>query len=372
MRGGGSRAGGPIDLRSDTLTRPDPEMRRAMAEAEVGDDVYGEDPTVRALEEAAAERLGKEAALFVPSGTMGNQIALNLLGRRGGEVIAEAECHLFQHEMGAMAAISGLMPRPVSAERGLLDPQAAAAAVRPAEGFVPRSVVLAVENTHMMGGGVVYPPERLRALLAVATQHGLAAHLDGARLPNAAVALGVPASSLAEGFATVMVSLSKGLGCPVGSLLAGARDLIDEARRVRKLLGGGMRQAGILAAAGLLALRRGFDPLAEDHANARRLAVALAELPGLEIDPAAVETNIVMVRLPGGEAAPTPAARFVTRAREAGVRASAMGPRLVRFVTYRDVPRSLVEEAAERLRGAFASHPGLRRRRAETALEPEN
>ena len=342
----------PIDLRSDTVTRPDAEMRRAMAEAEVGDDVYGEDPTVRALEEAAAELLGKGGALFVPSGTMGNQIALHLLGRPGGEVIAEEECHVFQHEMGAMAALSGLMARPVTGERGLLDPEAVAVAVQPVESFLSRSMVLAVENTHMMGGGAVYRPERLRALLATANEHGLAAHLDGARLPNAAVALGVPAARLAEGFDTVMVSLSKGLGCPVGSLLAGRRELVDEARRVRKLLGGGMRQAGILAAAGLLALRRGFDHLAEDHANARRLAAALAELPGVDIDPAAVETNIVMARV-AGRRDRAPAVAFEAAARSAGVWGAAMGPDRVRFVTHRDAPRPLVEEAAVRLGRAF-------------------
>ena len=343
----------PIDLRSDTVTRPDAEMRRAMASAEVGDDVYGEDPTVRALEEAAAELLGQGGALFVPSGTMGNQIALHLLGRPGGEVIAEAECHVFQHEMGAMAALSGLMARPVAGKGGLLDPEAVALAVQPAEGFHSRSVLLAVENTHMMGGGAVYRPERLRALLAAAGERGLGAHLDGARLPNAAVALGVPARRLADGFDTVMVSLSKGLGCPVGSVLAGGRELVGEARRVRKLLGGGMRQAGILAAAGLLALRRGFDHLAEDHANARRLAAALAELPGVEIDAERVETNIVMARVAGRGGEGSPAAAFEATARDAGVWGAAMGPDRVRFVTHRDAPRPLVEEAATRLRRAF-------------------
>jgi threonine aldolase len=354
VSGAGAGEAAPIDLRSDTVTRPDAEMRRAMAEAEVGDDVYREDPTVRALEEAAAELLGKDAALFVPSGTMGNQIALHVLGRAGGEVIGEADCHIFHYEMGAMAALSGLMPRPVAGERGLLSPEAVAGAVRSADDFLSRSVVLAVENTHNMAGGVVCPPERLRALLAVATEHRLQPHLDGARLPNAAVALGMPASRLAAGFATVMVSLSKGLGCPVGSVLAGGAELIGEARRVRKMLGGGMRQAGILAAAGLLALRRGFGHLAEDHANARRLAAALAELPGVELDAAAVETNIVVFRVAGRGGDGAAVAGFLAAAREVGVWGGSAGPDRVRFVTHRDVPRALVDEAAARLRRRFA------------------
>jgi threonine aldolase len=350
----------PIDLRSDTVTKPDAEMRRAMAEAEVGDDVFREDPTVRALEEAAAELLGRQAALFLPSGTMANQVALHLLGRPGGEVIAEAACHLFHYEMGAMAALSGLFPRPVVGEGGLLAPGAVAAAIRPAADYLPRTVLLAVENTHNMAGGVVCPPARLRELLAVALASGLPAHLDGARLPNAAVALGTTPAALADGFTTVMVSLSKGLGCPVGSVLAGDRDLIGEARRVRKMLGGGMRQAGILAAAGLLALRRGFAHLAEDHANARLLAGALAELPGIELDTERVQTNILVFRV-GAGARPgepgeggAPAASFLAAAREAGVWGVPVGGDRVRFVTHRDAPRERVAEAISRLQKRFA------------------
>ena len=355
MSGGVAGGPAPIDLRSDTVTRPDAEMRRVMAEAEVGDDVYREDPTVRALEEAAAELLGKEAALFVPSGTMGNQVALHVLGRPGGEVIGEADCHIFHYEMGAMAALSGLMARPLKGERGLLSPAAVAGAVRGADDSFSRSLVLAVENTHNMAGGVVCPPERLAALLAVAAENGLRPHLDGARLPNAAVALGVPPARLAAGFATVMVSLSKGLGCPVGSVLAGEGELIGEARRVRKMLGGGMRQAGILAAAGLLALRRGFDHLAEDHANARRLAAALAELPGVELDPCGVETNIVVFGLAGRAGEDPTASAFLAAAREVGVWGGSAGPGRIRFVTHRDAPRALVDEAAARLRRRFAA-----------------
>jgi threonine aldolase len=346
----------PVDLRSDTVTRPDAEMRQAMAAAEVGDDVFREDPTVRALEELGAELLGKEAGLFLPSGTMGNQVALHLLGRPGGEVIGEASCHVFHYEMGAMAALSGLMPRPVVGERGLLDPAAVGAAVRPPADYLSRTALLLVENTHNMAGGTVSPPERLRDLLAVAARHRLPAHLDGARICNAAVALGVAPADLAVGFTTVMTSLSKGLGCPVGSLLCGDAGLIGEARRVRKMLGGGMRQAGILAAAGLLALRRGFGHLGADHANARRLAEALAELPGVAIDPAAVATNIVIFAVapsPGivGPAAPA----FVERARAAGVLGVPIGGDHVRFVTHRDAPLAAVERAVERLRRTFAA-----------------
>jgi threonine aldolase len=346
--------GEPIDLRSDTVTRPDAEMRRAMAEAEVGDDVFREDPTVAALEEAAAELLGQEAALFLPTGTMGNQVALHLLGRPGGEVIAEAGCHLFNYEMGALSALSGLLPRPVAGEGGRLTPAVVAAAVRPAADYLSRSMVLAVENTHNMAGGVVTPPARLRELLAVAAEHRLATHLDGARLPNAAVALGTSVAALAAGFDTVMVSLSKGLGCPVGSVVAGSREGMGEARRVRKMFGGGMRQAGILAAAGLLALRRGFAHLAEDHANARRLAGALAELPGVAIDPTTVETNIVIFAVTG-RGGQTPAAGFLAAAREVGVWGVPVGPDRVRFVTHRDVPAPRVERAIALLRQRFAT-----------------
>jgi threonine aldolase len=256
--------------------------------------------------------------------------------------------------MGAMAALSGLVPRPVEGEGGLLAPAAVAAAVRPAADYLSRSMVLVVENTHNMAGGVVCRPDRLRALLEVAAAHRLAAHLDGARLPNAAVVLGVSPATLAAGFATVMVSLSRGLGCPVGSVLCGDGAVIEEARRVRRLLGGGMRQAGILAAAGLLALRRGFDHLAEDHANARRLAMALAELPDVEVDAQRVETNIVVARVGrGGQEVDRTAAGFLAAAREAGVLGIQVGPDRVRFVTHRDVPRPLIDEAISRLRRRF-------------------
>jgi len=344
-----------IDLRSDTVTRPDEEMRRAMANAEVGDDVYREDPTVRRLEERAAELLGTEAALFVPSGTMGNQVALHVQTRPGCEVVGERLCHIFHYEMGAMAAISGLLPRPVAGEGGLLDPRAVAAAVEPEVDYHSRTGIIAVENTHNLAGGVVSDRPRLDALLAVAREAGLPAHLDGARIFNAAVALGTTAGELAAGFDSVMFCLSKGLGAPVGSLLCASRELIHEARRARKMLGGGLRQAGVLAAAGLVALEKGPQRLAADHENARWLASALGSLPGLAPDPAEVPTNIIMLRIeeeavPGRGEGESPSAAFVSRLREAGVLAVPFGPQQVRLVTHRDVSRADVEEAVDRAR----------------------
>ena len=335
-----------IDLRSDTVTKPDAEMRRAMAEAEVGDDLFGEDPTVRRLEEEGAAAVGMEAGLFVPSGTMGNEIALHLLGRPGGEVICDTESHLVWFEVAAMAALSGLLPRTVPAVRGLLDPAAVEAAVAPDQVWRGRTVLIEVENTHNMAGGTVYDRPRLEAILAVARRHGLPAYLDGARLFNAAVALDVPAADLAAGFDALMFSLSKGLGAPIGSLLCGSRDFIREARRVRKMFGGAMRQVGVVAAAGLIALRKGPARLADDHENAARLARALAELPGIEIDPASVQTNIVILRVTRGTAQ-----ALVGRLKEAGILAVAIATDKVRFVTHRDVSRAQIDQAIETIRG---------------------
>jgi threonine aldolase len=335
-----------IDLRSDTVTKPDAEMRRAMAEAEVGDDLFGEDPTVRRLEEEGAAAVGMEAGLFVPSGTMGNEIALHLLGRPGGEVICDTESHLVWFEVGAMAALSGLLPRTVPAVRGLLDPAAIEAALAPDQVWRGRTVLIEVENTHNMAGGTVYDRPRLQAILAVARRHGLPAYLDGARLFNAAVALDVPAAGLAAGFDALMFSLSKGLGAPIGSLLCGSRDFIREARRVRKMFGGAMRQVGVIAAAGLIALRKGPARLAEDHENAARLARALAERPGIELDPASVQTNIVIFRVIQGTAQ-----ALVARLKESGILTVAIAADKVRFVTHRDVSRAQIDQAIETIRG---------------------
>ncbi|HYH45371.1 MAG TPA: GntG family PLP-dependent aldolase [Thermoanaerobaculia bacterium] len=336
-----------IDLRSDTVTRPDAEMRRAMAEAEVGDDVYGEDPTVAVLEEEAAAAVGQEAALFVPTGTMGNQIALHLHARPGCEVICDAAAHILHFEMGAMAALSGLLPKPLPSPDGLMDPAAVEAAVAPDIGYKSRTGLIAVENTHNLAGGTVYDRPHLEALLDVARRHRLPIHLDGARIFNAAIALGVPAAELGAGFDSVQFCLSKGLGAPVGSLICGSRPFVVEARRVRKMFGGGMRQVGVLAAAGLVALRKGPARLADDHANARLLAEALAGLPGIELDPTRVRTNIVVFGLTEGDAV-----GFLARLRDKGVLGVPVGPRTVRLVTHRDAPRERVEQAITRIREA--------------------
>ncbi|HEX6900147.1 MAG TPA: GntG family PLP-dependent aldolase [Thermoanaerobaculia bacterium] len=335
-----------IDLRSDTVTRPDEEMRRAMAAAEVGDDVFGEDPTVRRLEEEGAAAVGMEAALFVPSGTMGNQIALHLHGRPGGEVICDAACHIVNYEIGGMAALSGLLPRALQSPQGLLDPAAVEAAIAPDVSYRARTVLIEVENTHNMAGGTLYDRPRLEAILDVARRHRLPVHFDGARVFNAAVALDTTVAVLAAGFDTLMFSLSKGLGAPVGSLICGSHAFVHEARRVRKMFGGGMRQVGILAAAGLIALRKGPSRLAEDHENAGRLAQALAAMPGIDLDPSTVRTNIVIFRLTSGGAM-----AFLEKLREVGVLAVPVSQDKVRFVTHRDVSRQQIDQAIEKIRG---------------------
>ena len=336
-----------IDLRSDTVTRPDDEMRRAMAEAEVGDDVFGEDPTVLRLEEESAAAVGMEAALFVPSGTMGNQIALHLHGRPGGEVICDSLSHIVNYEMGGMAALSGLLPRALLSNQGLLDPAAVEAAVAPDVSYRARTVLIAVESSHNMAGGTLYDRPRLEAILDVARRHRLPTHFDGARVWNAALALGTTVPTLSAGFDSLMFCLSKGLGAPVGSLICGSRAFIQEARRVRKMFGGGMRQVGVLAAAGLVALRKGPARLAEDHENAARLARVLAEIPGIELDPATVRTNIVIFRLTPETG---PAMDFLGRLKEAGVLGVPVSRDQVRLVTHRDVSRVRVDEAIGKIR----------------------
>jgi threonine aldolase len=329
----------PIDLRSDTVTKPTPEMRKAMAAAEVGDDVYGEDPTVRRLEERAAERLGMEASLFVPSGTMGNSIAVRILTQRGDEVLAERRSHVVKYELSGMSVLSGVMPRMVDAPGGHLTPDHVRAAVAPRAYYKSDVALVVLENTHNLGGGTVQKIEDFRAVVAAARECGFRVHLDGARVWNAAVALGVPPAALVEGADTVMACLSKGLCAPVGSVLASSRERVEEARRVRKLLGGGMRQAGVLAAAGLVALDSLVPRLEEDHAHARLLRDALARGRGVNVAP--VETNIVVATLEG-RAAP----EVVASLREAGVLGSAMDARTLRLVTHRDVSREDCARAA--------------------------
>jgi threonine aldolase len=337
----------PIDLRSDTVTRPTPEMRKAMAEAEVGDDVYGEDPTVRRLEERAAERLGTEASLFVPSGTMGNAIAIRILTQRGDEVLAERRSHVVKYELSGMSVLSGVMPRMVDAPGGHLTPDDVRAAAAPRAYYKSDVSLVVLENTHNLGGGTVQRLEDFRAVVAAARECGFRVHLDGARIWNAAVALGVSPADLAAGADTVMACLSKGLCAPVGSVVASSRERIEEARRARKLLGGGMRQAGVLAAAGLVALDSLVPRLAEDHANARLLGEAVARGRGVRAAP--VETNIVVATLEG-RAAPD----VVASLREAGVLANAMDARTVRLVTHRDVSREDCERAAALLERVLA------------------
>jgi threonine aldolase len=338
-----------IDLRSDTVTTPTPEMRRAMAAAEVGDDVYGEDPTVRRLEEMAADLLGFEAALFVPSGTMGNQLAVLTHTRPGDEVLVEAEAHIYYYEQGGIARLAGAQPRPVATPDGHLTPSLLDAALRGPDLHFPRPSLLCVENTHNRAGGEVLGVDECQGLAAWAHAHGLRCHLDGARIFNAAIALAVPARALAQPFDSVMFCLSKGLGAPVGSLLVGARDFIAEARRGRKVLGGGMRQAGVLAAAGIVALSTMVNRLEEDHRNAALLADRLAEVPGLVVEPMRLRTNMVMVQTD------RPAAEVVLRLREAGVLVNAVGPRRIRLVTHKDVSRDDCLAAVRRFAEALAA-----------------
>jgi threonine aldolase len=330
-----------IDLRSDTVTRPTAAMRAAMAQAEVGDDVYGEDPTVNRLQETAAEVFGREAALFVPTGSMGNSIAIRLHTRQGQEVLCESRAHVLDWEMAMMAQFSGCVARTVAAPRGVLTWELIQPAIAPKIYYKAQTGMISLENSHNMAGGTVTPVPVLEEIWAGARAAGLPVHLDGARVFNAATALGVSVAELTRGFDTVMFCLSKGLGAPVGSMLVGSKELIAEARGVRKALGGGMRQVGVLAAAGLIALTEMPKRLHEDHANARLLAEAVAEVEGVAIDLETVETNIVIFTLKEGGAA-----AFVAALKERGVASSAIGTHQVRFVTHFDVSREDCERAA--------------------------
>jgi threonine aldolase len=337
----------PIDLRSDTVTRPTAEMRQAMAQAEVGDDVYGEDPTVNRLEERAAEILGFGAALFVPSGTMGNAVAIRILTQRGDEVLVERRSHVVRYELSGMSVLSGVLPRMVDAPGGHLTPEHVRAAVAPRAYYKSDVGLVVLENTHNLGGGTVQGVDEVQAVVAAARDAGFRVHVDGARLWHAAVALGVAPSALVKGVDTVMVCLSKGLCCPVGSLLASSPERIEQARRARKLLGGGMRQAGILAAAGLLALDTMIPRLAEDHLHARLLGEALARGRGVRVAP--VETNIAVALLEGRSAP-----EVVATLRERSVLATAMDAQTLRLVTHRDVSREECERAADVIARALA------------------
>jgi len=335
---------GFIDLRSDTVTLPTEEMRRAMAEAEVGDDVYGEDPTIQRLERLAAEIMGKEAALFVPSGTMGNQVSVMTHTQRGDEVIMEAESHVYYYEVGAMAVLSGVQARPVPGRRGVMDPDDVRKAIRERNNIhFPRTSLVVLENTHNRGGGKVLPLENVKAISDIAHSNGLSVHMDGARIFNAQVATGIPVSEYAKYADSVMFCLSKGLCAPVGSMVVGSKDFINKARKNRKMLGGGMRQAGVLAAAGIIALTKMVDRLQEDHDNAKLLAQKLQQL-GYGVDPEEVETNMVVVNVtPTGKDVHT----MEMELRSRGVLANANSPKTLRLVTHYGITKDDVMMAVD-------------------------
>ena len=331
----------PIDFRSDTVAMPSPEMRKAMVEAPLGDDVFGDDPTTNRLMEVAAERMGKEAATFVPSGTMGNLIGIAVNARRGEELIADADSHAFYYETAGAAAVCGVQIRPVATQAGVMSPRQVAEAVRPRDDpHQPITAAVSFENTHNRHGGVAWPLEALRAASDAAHAQGLRVHLDGARIFNAAVALGVPAAEIAAGADTVTFCLSKGLACPVGSIFCGSAEDVEEAKRWRKRLGGGMRQVGVLAAAGLIALDQMVDRLAEDHANARTLAEGLSELPGVRCDLSRVQTNLVYFDV---ETMPAPG--FLDECAKRGVISEPTGPHTVRFVTHYGIDAEDIQTA---------------------------
>jgi threonine aldolase len=334
-----------IDLRSDTVTHPTEEMRRAMYEAKVGDDVYGEDPTVNALEQLAAQMMKKEAALFTASGTMSNLIAVLAQTKRGDEVILGSEAHMFWYEVGGASALGGVMMHTVPNEPdGQIDPAAIESAVRGKNIHFPPTTLLCLENTHNRCGGAVLTPEYTATAARLAHQHGLRVYLDGARIFNAAIALGEPASELVKETDSVAFCLSKGLSAPVGSLLCGTRDFVDTARKWRKMIGGGMRQAGVIAAAGIVALKTMIERLAEDHENARRLARGLSRIPGIILPRQDVPTNIVMFELE-----PTvPGLEFLRQTESRGVKFSHRGGQRFRAVTHRMVSAADIDEALSR------------------------
>lgn len=338
-----------VDLRSDTVTLPGPDMRRAMADAEVGDDQYGEDPSVNRLQAEVAELLGTQAALFLPSGTMANQVALRTLTRPGDDVLVPAQSHIVLHETGAGAANAGVQFTEIGAD-GVYDADAVRGAIKPRGHIVyPPSTLLVAENTHNRAGGIVFPADLLDAALTVARAGGMATYLDGARLLNAAVSSARPPAELAAGFDLIGLSLSKGLGAPAGSMLAGSRELVHRAHRYRRMAGGAMRQAGILAAAGSYALMHHVERLSEDHENARLLATELLRGDDIELDLTTVQTNIVVFALVERTGVPD-AATFVERCRERGVLLNAFGPRVVRAVTHLDVDADACRAAARVMR----------------------
>ncbi len=340
-----------IDLRSDTITRPTPGMRQAMANAEVGDDVFGDDPTVLRLQERVAELLGKAAAVFVPSGSMSNQIGIRVHCQPGDEFLCEAGCHIYNYEQGAFAQLSGLVARTVEGDFGVLRLEQLQSLIRPENDHLVRTRLVCLENTHNRGSGRIQPLDETVRICRWAHDNGLATHLDGARLWNAAVATGISLNLWCEHFDTVSVCFSKGLGAPVGSALAGPREYIAKAKRARKLFGGGMRQAGIIAAGALFAIDHHRERLADDHAHAQLLAAAVHETRGLELRPAEVDTNIVIFHV---DPAWGTAADFSAKLKAAGAWMLPVGPQLIRAVTHLDVKRSDAQRAAEILRSSVA------------------
>jgi threonine aldolase len=340
-----------VDLYSDTVTKPTPAMRRFMCDAEVGDEQKGEDPTVNRLQEVVAELLGKAAAVFLPSGTMCNEIAMRVHCRPGDEMLAHRTAHPIHFETGGPAALAGVNVRPLDGPRGQFDAAAVDEAVRPASRHFPRSRLLWVEQTSNLGGGSVWSLARVKAVAQAGRRHGLVTHMDGARLMNAVVASGVPAAAYAAPFDSAWIDFTKGLGAPVGAALAGSREFIAEAWRCKQQMGGAMRQAGIIAAGGLYALRHHVERLAEDHARARRLAEGLAELPGIKVEPAEVDTNLVFFDVTGSLDAPAAVERLLAH----GVRMGALGPRTIRAVTHLDVSDAGIDRALAAARAVLRS-----------------
>jgi threonine aldolase len=339
-----------IDLRSDTVTRPTPDMRKAMAEAEVGDDVFGEDPTVNTLQEKVARLLGKEDALFVPSGTMANQLSIKSHTQPGDEVIIESSSHPYNFEGGAGAALSGIQFHCLKGTRGILDGSQIEEAIRPADHHFPVTKLVCLENTHNRGGGSIYPLEKMADIYRLAQSKGLLVHLDGARLWNASVAAGIKPREYAQWADSVSVCLSKGLGAPIGSLVAGPKLFIDRVHRFRKMFGGGMRQAGIIAAAGIYALDHHLERLKEDHQNAKRLAVGLKELKGVSIEPKHVETNIVIFDIADTGMTASQVAEAI---KKEGVLIHAFGKTQIRLVTHLDASNDDIEGALKAFEKVF-------------------
>ncbi|OGQ91928.1 MAG: threonine aldolase [Deltaproteobacteria bacterium RIFOXYA2_FULL_55_11] len=342
-----------IDLRSDTVTKPSPEMRRAMAEAEVGDDVFMEDPTVNRLQERAAQIFGREAALFVPSGSMGNLTCIIAHTRPGQEVICEGKGHIYNYEMAAMSAVAGTLPRVVSAEDGIMTWEQIARVIRPKVYSRSQTALVSLENTHNMAGGTVYPTQLMHEICDRAHDAGIAVHLDGARIFNAATYLGEGVAEMTKKSDSIQFCLSKGLGAPVGSVIVGSKAFIERCRSIRKMLGGGMRQAGVIAAAGLIALEKGPKRLRIDHENAGLLAERLAEIPGIRINPAKVQTNIVIYDI---QQTGLSSADFLAELARRKVLGVPVDAEKIRMVTHLDVDRKNVEEAVETIREMLKSH----------------